>query len=163
MEISVRHAEPADAEALRDIYTASRVAHGTLQLPFQSVEVFRRRLAEPRDGFHHLVACVEGEVVGNLGLDTTSRPRRRHAGQIGMGVRDDWQGKGIGTALMRAALDLADNWLNLTRLELTVYTDNPAAMALYTKFGFVVEGTHRAYAFRAGEYVDAHAMARLRP
>ncbi len=54
------------------------------------------------------------------------RPRRRHVGEIGMAVRDDLQGRGVGTALMRAALDLADNWLDLARVELTVYTDNAA-------------------------------------
>ncbi len=59
---------------------------------------------------------------------------------------------------MWAALDLADNWLNLTRVELTVYTDN--APALYEKFGFGIEGTHRRYAFSDGEYADACSMAR---
>ena len=79
-----------------------------------------------------------------------------------MAVRDDWQGKGVGTALMEAVLDLADNWLNLTRVELTVYTDNAAGIALYKKFGFEIEGTHRRYAFRNGEYADAYSMARIR-
>ncbi len=78
-----------------------------------------------------------------------------------MAVRDDWQGKGVGTALMEAALDLADNWLNLTRIELRVYVDNAAAIALYEKFGFEVEGTHRRLAFRDGEYVDSYSMARV--
>ena len=110
-----------------------------------------------------LVACVEGEVVGNLGLETfPNRPRVRHAGSLGMAVRDDWQGKGVGTMLMRAALDLADNWLNLTRIELTVYVDNSSAVALYKRFGFEIEGTHRRYAFRDGGFVDAYSMARLR-
>ncbi len=162
MEITIRHAEPGDYEALHRIHTAPRVAEGTLQLPFQSAEAWRKRLAEPREGFYHLVACVEGEVIGTLGLETVSRPRRRHVGQLGMGVRDDWQGKGVGSALMQAAVDLADNWLNLVRLELDVYTDNTAGIALYRKFGFVVEGTHRAFAYRNGQYVDAHSMARLR-
>jgi putative acetyltransferase len=63
---------------------------------------------------------------------------------------------------MEAALDLADNWLNLTRVELTVYTDNAAGIALYEKFGFEIEGTHRRYAFRNGEYADAYSMARVR-
>ena len=45
-------------------------------------------------------------------------------------------------------LDLADNWLNLTRIEPSVYTDNAAAVVLYEKFGFEIEGTHRRYAFR---------------
>jgi putative acetyltransferase len=43
-----------------------------------------------------------------------------------------------------------------------VYTDNAAAIALYKKFGFEIEGTHRRYAFRNGEYVDAYSMAHLR-
>jgi GNAT superfamily N-acetyltransferase len=43
-----------------------------------------------------------------------------------MAVRDDWQGRGVGTESLRAALDLADNGLNLSRVELTVYTDNAA-------------------------------------
>jgi putative acetyltransferase len=86
----------------------------------------------------------------------------RHVGSIGMAVRDDWQSKGVGTALMEAALDLADNWLNLTRVELRVYLDNSAAVALYERFGFEIEGTHRRLAFRNGEYVDAYSMARMR-
>lgn len=77
-------------------------------------------------------------------------------------MRDDWQGKGVGSALMQAMIDLADKWLNLTRLELTVYTDNEAGIALYKKFGFEIEGTHRKFAFRDGEFVDAYAMARVR-
>ena len=163
MEITVRHAEPEDYEAMHRIMSAPKVAMGTLQLPLQPAEAWRKRLAEPPDGLSLLVACVEGEVVGNLGLETfPNRPRVRHAGSLGMAVRDDWQGKGVGTMLMRAALDLADNWLNLTRIELTVYVDNSSAVALYKRFGFEIEGTHRRYAFRNGEYVDAYSMARIR-
>jgi L-phenylalanine/L-methionine N-acetyltransferase len=164
VEITVRHAEPADYEALHRIMSGPKAAAGTLQLPLQPVEVWRRRLAEPPEGLFMLVACVEGEVVGNLGLHTSpNRPRIRHAGSIGMAVRDDWQGRGVGTALLRTALDLADNWLNLSRVELTVYSDNAAGIALYEKFGFETEGTHRRYAFRGGEYVDAYSMARIKP
>ena len=164
MEITVRHAEPADYDAMHGIMSAPKVAAGTLQPPLQPAEAWRKRLAEPPEGLFLLVACVEGEVVGNLGLETSpNRPRIRHAGSLGMAVHDDWQGRGVGTALMRAALDLADNWLNLSRLELTVYTDNAAGIALYEKFGFEREGTHCRYAFRGGEYVDAYSMARIRP
>jgi putative acetyltransferase len=81
---------------------------------------------------------------------------------IGMGVHDAWQGKGVGTALMKAAIDLADNWLNLHRLELEVYVDNEAAIQLYRRFGFTVEGTLVDWSFRDGEYVDAYAMGRIR-
>ena len=103
------------------------------------------------------------KAVGNLGLHLASKsPRRRHAGAIGMSVRDDWHNRGSAQRCSRAAVDLADNWLNYTRLELTVYTDNAAALALYRKFGFEVEGTLKSYAFRDGRFIDAYAMARLR-
>jgi len=49
------------------------------------------------------------------------------------------------------------------RIELTVYTDNAGAIALYEAFGFRIEGTHRAYALRRGVYEDVYAMARLHP
>jgi putative acetyltransferase len=161
IKIEVRAAELADAEALTRIYADRSAYAQTLQLPFQSLEVWRKRLMTNDDTQHSLVASVAGEVVGNLGLTRLTRPRRAHVGEIGMGVREDWQSQGVGSALMQAALDLADNWLGLRRLELTVYADNAPAIALYRKFGFAVEGTHRAYSIRNGAYVDTLSMARL--
>lgn len=73
-----------------------------------------------------------------------------------------WQGKGVGSRLLAAALDVADNWMNLHRVELTVYADNQAAQGLYRKFGFEVEGLLRDYALRDGKFVDTVSMARLR-
>ena len=163
MTIVVRRAEPGDYEAVRSVYAGPKAIWGTLQLPFPSVELWRKRLAEPGEGLFSLVACVDTEVIGQLGLHTFPHsPRRKHIGQLGMGVRDDWQGKGAGTALMQAAVELADKWLNLERLELEVYTDNEPAVRLYKKFGFVIEGTLARFAFRDGRYADVYAMARLR-
>lgn len=163
MKITIRHAEPSDYEAIQRILAGPKVIWATLQLPFPSIEKWRRRMAEPPESFFSLVACVDGEVVAQLGLQTyPNRPRRRHVGEMGMMVRDDWQGKGIGTALTQAAIDLAEKWLNLERLELQVYTDNAHAIHLYEKFGFAIEGTLVRYAFRDGQYVDVYAMARMR-
>ncbi len=162
-QFSIRRAEPSDAAALRKIFETPNVIRGTLQLPYPSAENWRKRLAEPPDGTFNLLVCVEDEVVGQLGLHTfPNHPRRRHIGQIGMAIRDDWQGKGAGSALMTAAIDLAEKWLNLSRLELEVYTDNEPALHLYKKFGFVIEGTHPYSAYRDGQFVDIHSMARLR-
>ena len=55
----------------------------------------------------------------------------------------------------------ADNWLNLKRIEITVYVDNKRAIGLYKKFGFEVEGESKDYAFRNGKYVNAFHMARV--
>jgi L-phenylalanine/L-methionine N-acetyltransferase len=163
MDIAIRRAEPADFEAVARQMDDASAYSGTLQVPFASRELWRKRIAEPVDGEYFLVACVDGEIVGNAGLHASGKsPRRAHAMNIGMAVPAAWQGKGVGSALLAAIIDLADNWLNVTRLELTVYTDNARAIALYRKFGFEVEGTHKAYALRAGRYVDALAMARLK-
>ena len=163
MTFTIRRTKPSDYEAIQQIYAGPKAVWGTLQVPFPSLEQWRKRLADPPEGLVSLLACVESEVVGQLSLQTfPNRPRRRHVGQIAMAVRDDWQRKGAGTALMQAAVDLADKWLNLTRLELDVYTDNAPAIRLYKKFGFIIEGTLAQFAFRHGEYVDSHLMARLR-
>jgi putative acetyltransferase len=164
MPITIRRVEPTDFEALQRVYSGSRVIWGTAQLPYPSVEMWRKRLAEPPEGMFGIVACIDDQVVGHLNIHTSpDRPRRRHAGQIGMVVRDDFQGQGVGTALLQAAIDLADNWLNLRRLELEVYTDNEPAVRLYARAGFAIEGTLRQYAFRDGQYVDVYTMARFRP
>ena len=161
--IVVRRAEPGDAEAIHATFLGPRAIAGTLQLPYPSVEAWRKRITEFAPDDYLLVALIAGEVVGNAGLHASKSPRRRHVGSIGMAVRDDCQRRGVGMALMHSVIELADRWLNYRRLELTVYADNVAALQLYRKFGFVIEGTSRAYAFRDGHYVDAYMMARLHP
>lgn len=162
-EIIIRRATGDDAPALVRIFSGRRALLGTLQVPYMSEDARRKRIADAPEGTYPLVAEVDGQVVGQLTLHTNpNSPRRRHAGSLGMAVRDDWQGKGVGTALMTACVDLADNWLNLRRLELDVYTDNAPAIRLYTKFGFEIEGTLRQFGFRDGQYVDTYTMARLR-
>jgi putative acetyltransferase len=163
VEILIRALEPADVEAVAEVMAGRRVVAGTLQLPWRSVEERRERLVQRSPDVHRLVAEVESRVVGVASLHLQTGPRRRHCGDIGMAVHDDFQGRGVGSALMAALIDLADNWLGLRRLELYVYVDNAPAIRLYEKFGFVSEGTARDFAFRDGRYVDALSMARLRP
>ena len=160
---TIRRAEPGDYEAVTRIFQSPGVVWGTLQMPYPSAEFWKKRLAEPANGYYGLLACAADEVVGELGLLTfPAAPRRWHVGKLFMSVRDDWQGKGAGSALMQAAVDLADKWLNLLRLELEVFTGNQPAIALYTKFGFITEGTLRCFGYRDGQYVDVYSMARLR-
>jgi putative acetyltransferase len=162
--LRVRRAEPSDAEAIYEIYQNPRAVAGTFQIPFPSLEEWKKRFSQPPDGAYFLVAIAEDKVIGILGLHTApAQPRRRHAASLGIAVHDGWHGKGAGTALVAAAVDLADNWLNLRRLELEVYTDNEPAVRLYKRHGFVIEGTLKDFAFRNGAYVDAFTMARLRP
>ena len=162
-EIQIRAAEPTDAEAYYEVFTGPSATANTLQIPWQSLEVFRGRLASSDANRHSLVAVIDGRVVGMCSLHLETNPRRRDCASIGMAVFDDFHGQGVGSAMMRALMELADGWYCLRRVELTVWADNAAAVHLYEKFGFVIEGTASQYALRAGEYVDAYYMARVKP
>lgn len=165
--ITLRRATLADAAALARIMGDPAVFAGLMQLPFTNEEIWKARLAEtfaPGKPDLLLVAERDGAVVGSAGLHPVGAAmRRRHALTLGISVAADAQRQGVGSALMAALCDYADRWAGALRLELTVYADNAPAIALYRKFGFEPEGTHRAYALRDGAYVDALAMARLHP
>jgi L-phenylalanine/L-methionine N-acetyltransferase len=157
----IRHLEPADMPQVHALYSEPHAFSDTLQLPFQSIASWEEKLTRPRPGFLCLVALREHELVGQLGLEVFQSPRRRHVATFGMGVKASACRTGVGSALVSAAIDTCEKWMNVSRIELEVYTDNLAAIALYKKHGFVVEGTCKQYAFRDGQYVDAHLMARV--
>jgi L-phenylalanine/L-methionine N-acetyltransferase len=159
-DLRIRAYEPEDVPALTALFNQRRVAAGTLQFPMTSVhERLARYTQSPT--LRMLVAETETQLVGEGSL-RLFEGRRKHVGSIGIAVDESYQGLGIGAKLMAALLDLADNWYNLVRVELQVYDDNQAGIHLYEKFGFTVEGTHRAFAFRDGNYVNALTMARIR-
>jgi putative acetyltransferase len=160
--IQVRARELSDLDAIAAIRALPAVRWGTLAMPFVGKDRERRMAENSPEGTTALVAEIDQEIVAAAEL-AQLRGRRSHIGKIGISVHDSFHRQGVGTALMAALVDLADNWLNLTRLELEVFVDNPGAIRLYQKFGFVIEGTACQYAFRDGRYVDAHHMARIRP
>lgn len=157
----MRAMRPSDVEAVTALLNMPGFRFGTLRLPHQTVEETRKRMEAPQPGSINLVAVVGDVIVGNAGMSRL-QGRRSHAASLGMGVHDAYAGQGIGSALLGELVDMADNWLDLKRLELTVYTDNTAAIGLYQKFGFEKEGMLKAFGFRAGQYVDAYTMARLK-
>jgi L-phenylalanine/L-methionine N-acetyltransferase len=161
-KIEIRSAEPEDYGALQLLHAQPKVIHGTMQVPYTSQEIWRKRCLERPENLRVLVACVQGGIVGSAAVSIPASVRRRHVGELGLVVHDAWHRRGIGAALLGSLLHLADRWLNLTRTELTVFTDNTPAIALYEKSGFVREGKLERYAFRDGEYADVYAMARLR-
>lgn len=167
MTITVRRATPKDAAAFARIMGDPAIYPGLMQMPYTDEEIWRARLTEnfaPDKTDLPLAAEFHGEVVGSAGLHPVGTTlRRRHVLTLGLSVLREAQGKGVGTALMTAMCNYADAWVGVLRLELTVYTDNAAAIHLYSKFGFGIEGTLRGYALREGKYADVYTMARFHP
>ena len=161
MTISIRHTEPDDFKAVQSLYAQPKCYSGTLQLPYPSLSHWQTRLANIDKNNHNLVAEIDNVIVGQITMEIMEKARRKHVATLGMAVSHKQQNKGIGYQLLTAIIDLADNWLAIRRIELEVYTDNHAAIALYEKAGFVIEGTAKDYAFRDGKYVNAYLMARL--
>lgn len=161
-DMTIRHTETKDIEAIRQIAAHPAVYANTLQAPFPSVEKWHQRIGAMLQAGVSLVAEMDGEVVGHLGLHREPNPRRNHVAGFGMMVKASHHGRGVGNRMLAAAIDLAENWLNITRLELTVFVDNAAAIALYEKHGFRIEGESPDFALRDGKYVATYHMARLK-
>ncbi|MDO4441708.1 MAG: GNAT family N-acetyltransferase [Moraxella sp.] len=162
----IRAAEHYDHQGFYELYREPQVASQTLHLPNRSLREWELLLNKIPDNVHSFVAIIDNDkmyrVVGNIALTVAKSPRQAHKGEFVIAVHPDFQGQGIGSQLMQTVIDLADHWLNLKRVELTVYTDNEKAISLYQKFGFVIEGEHKAFAFRNGEFVNAYTMARIK-
>ncbi|WP_058834985.1 GNAT family N-acetyltransferase [Luteimonas abyssi] len=167
VRLRVRHAEPTDAAGLHALFSQAEAYGATLQPPFPSQAAWAKQLADPPRHVVQLVAEADPsgtpDIVGAAGFEVFQNPRRRHVANIGMAVaRDRWR-QGIGTQLLQAAIDTAERWHGVRRLELEVYADNTAAIALYERHGFAREGLACGYALRDGVYVDVVLMARLAP
>ena len=132
--VTIRAARADDYRDIYELFACPRVVRNTLQLPYVSLDKRKAQLQNSGADNYALVAEMGGKVVGSIDI---SRKRNclAHVASIGMAVHDDYQNRGIGAELMKAALDMTDNWLNIRRVELDVYE---------------------------GEYVDAYHMARLR-
>ena len=99
----------------------------------------------------------EGELVGSLSVEES----RFGFGELGMAVARDWRGRGVGSALLEAAIEWARE-RGLHKLTLSVFPHNAAAIALYRKFGFVEEGRRvKHYRRASGELWDALEMGLL--
>lgn len=165
MSFHIRPVKASDAHQINDIRRQKGVLPNTLGIPSERYEKSVQFLSNLGE-YNHTFVAVSNEdsdkVLGIVGLHISPNPRLRHSASIGLSVHEDYQGIGIGKALMAAVVDLSDNWLMLKRLELGVLEGNERALALYKQFGFEVEGVKRAAAVRQGQYVDETMMSRIR-
>lgn len=159
--VTIRPVRKGDAEAIWLLSLQQGVYETTLTLPSDRLETRMERLASLGPDEHWFVAEVDGAVAGLAGLDV-GRGRLRHSGYVFVFVGQNFQGQGIGTRLLTTLLDLADNWLLLRRVELTVLVENERAKRLYERLGFEVEGQRKLSVIAGGELKDEWLMARYR-
>ena len=159
--VTIRPVRVEDSEAIWEIARQQGVFETIDRLPSDRLAQRAKRLAELGPDEHWLVAEADGAVVGLAGLEVGTG-RLRHCGYVFLFVAREHQGQGIGTRLLETLLDLADNWLLLRRVELTVLAENEHAKHLYERLGFQVEGLRKMSLIAHGELVDEWLMARYR-
>ncbi|MEZ0536694.1 GNAT family N-acetyltransferase [Caldicellulosiruptoraceae bacterium PP1] len=166
MNFIIRPVRIDDAEAINEMRRMDGVRETTLGITSERFERTVDFLKNLSENDHLFVAEVQEDqtrkVVGLVGLHVNRSPRLRHSAAIGIMVHKNYQGKGIGKALMKTVLDLADNWLMLKRIELGVFADNERAIKLYKSLGFEIEGLKKYAAIRNGTYADEYIMARYK-
>jgi RimJ/RimL family protein N-acetyltransferase len=152
--IEIRAAEDGDRLPLAELFAAvAEERDGIAAEP--PIDVERWAAGWELDGT--LVATVAGEIVGELRVEPTGFG----FGEIGMMVAVDWRGRGVGTALVAAAIEWG-RARGLHKLSLSVFPHNDAAIVLYRKFGFVEEGRRSKQIRRAnGELWDLVEMGLL--
>ena len=161
--VEIRHIEDSDYEAVADIYRNDLVLANTTQVPFRTGAFWRDFYSAGNPQNVELVALYGGTITGHLGILLNQNIRRRHVASFGIAVHPEYHGMGIGNAMMETLIDLADNWLNLVKVELAVNSANKIAIGLYKKFGFEVEGEAKYDVYHGGQYTHSLKMARFRP
>jgi RimJ/RimL family protein N-acetyltransferase len=161
--MKIRRAEPSDADALAKLGDAvGSEPEGWLVTTngWRNVAEERRYLRAIRryPNAAVFVADDAGLVVGRLSVARDQHPASRHVADLGLMVAATHRRRGIGTALLQAAVDWARD-SGVRKLELHVFPYNDGAIALYEQFGFVQEGYRRAHYRRGDDYVDAILMA----
>jgi len=104
-----------------------------------------------------IVAVDDRSVIGHLGVSREESPATEHVASLGMWVASDWRRRGVGSALLEAAIGWARE-MGVEKLALSVYPHNDAALGLYRKFGFVEEGRLTGHSKKSIGYVDEIVM-----
>jgi RimJ/RimL family protein N-acetyltransferase len=123
-------------------------------------EFIRRKRDNPAEIL--ILAELDGEIVGNIDFHVGTRQRTAHAGEFGMGILPNVRSRGVGTLLLERLIAWAREVPQLEKINLRVISNNPRAMGLYRKLGFLEEGTRvREIKYSDGSYADEILMSKL--
>ncbi|MFZ3591139.1 GNAT family N-acetyltransferase [Bacillus sp. DJP31] len=164
----IRLAKETDAESIIDIRKEIILSETTTkffvpspnELP-SNVEKEREKIQKSHEkGNLYIVYEVEGKVVGFLLFNRYELERLKHAGSMGMGIRDEYTNQGIGTKLIEFLINWAEKQNSLEKICLGVVSINDRAIKVYNRIGFVEEGRQRhQFKYEDGSYGDDILMA----
>jgi len=152
-DFTVRQGRPDDGRQMAELFAAvAQERDGIVTEPPVDVEQRAAAFAASADG--SVVAVADGRIIGGLHVEVS----RFGFGELGMMVDRGWRGRGVGSALMQAAIDWS-RAQGLHKLCLEVFPHNTAGIALYRKAGFTEEGRRvRQYRRASGEQWDTIVM-----
>ena len=159
---SVRILIPANAEAYRSLRLHALheqpPAFGSLPELEPNLVETAARLAESDD--RCFFGAFHGEqLIGIVRLSRYSAANEKHRAYLaGLYVLPPFRHQGFGRTLILEALSRAANALGVKRLNLTVVTQQEAAIRLYQSFGFRIYGTELETFSKDGQFYDEHLM-----
>ena len=109
-----------------------------------------------------LLALLIDEIAGIVNITADQRKRVRHIGDLFIVIGQKYWNNGLGSLLLEEVVEWAQASGVLRRLQLTVQTRNQAAVHLYQKYGFVIEGRQERGAYiEEGKFIDVYLMGKL--
>lgn len=108
-----------------------------------------------------LVCETGGKLAGNCEITRSAMTKIRHRATVGIALLKEFWGQGIGTAMFREMIRIAEGWEGLSQLELEFVEGNARARALYEKMGFRITGVKPdAIRLKNGELRNEYMMIR---
>jgi putative acetyltransferase len=164
-EVVFRPEQLSDTEMLWEMFsTLSEESKSKLLPPFSRERIESWTQNIDYDEVLAIVAVVEEKgvqrIIGTTSLKFNPQEPLKHKAELGLTVHDDYQNRGIGTALLRHLVNVA-KMRKLTKLHLNVNTDNDRAINVYKKTGFTIEGKLCNESCINGKYRDEYRMALL--
>ena len=167
-ELLIREAEPKDAAEL--VAFLNRVSVETdftsldrdgILLTSEEMAIFLNKQAS-WDNQITLLAFLNDKIAGIVNITADQRKRVRHIGDLFIVIGKKYWNNGLGSLLLEEVVEWAQASGILRRLQLTVQTRNQAAVHLYQKHGFVIEGRQERGAYiEEGDFIDVYLMGRL--
>lgn len=148
-EVTLRLLKPDDKEQLLGMFT--RLSEDALMWsnPPYDDEKISRWMDRAKTGLS-IAAVFEDNLVGIAAINEYTRPREKGTGGMVIYIHQNFHGVGLGTAMTKDLLLMAEK-KGLHRIGLWVVEDNSAAVRLYKKFGFKVEGVQQDAYFGVDE------------